>query len=180
MNFKFISFILWICFFIFLLFNKDLALEFSIFSNSCWQVSILILFLLQLVFSITVLPVTPITLTAGLLWGFYSALFFSFISTLICTSFTYYLGAKFMSNQNGIIVSNHKVINILISKILKYRKLASFISHANPLLPGSSLGYLFGYLNVGFTNFIIGALLGGLPLQILMIIIGDNSKRYIF
>jgi hypothetical protein len=48
------------------------------------------------------------------------------------------------------------------------------------LFLGSSLGYLFGYLNVGFTNFIIGALLGGLPLQILMIIIGDNFKRYIF
>ena len=53
------------------------------------------------------------------------------------------------------------------------------IAHANPLFPGSSLGYIFGLSKVGYGNFLFGLIIGTLPLQILAVSFGYFSNRVI-
>jgi uncharacterized membrane protein YdjX (TVP38/TMEM64 family) len=51
------------------------------------------------------------------------------------------------------------------------------IAHANPVFPGSSLGYVFGMSEVPVWSYIFGALLGTLPLQLMMVGVGDLTGK---
>ena len=51
------------------------------------------------------------------------------------------------------------------------------IAHANPVFPGASLGYAFGLSNVSVRSFAFGALVGTLPLQLMMVGIGYLMGR---
>lgn len=49
------------------------------------------------------------------------------------------------------------------------------VAHANPIFPGSSLGYIFGLSDVTFSSFVVGAIMGTLPLQLVLVGIGHMS-----
>jgi uncharacterized membrane protein YdjX (TVP38/TMEM64 family) len=49
------------------------------------------------------------------------------------------------------------------------------IAHANPVLPGSSLGYMFGASVISLESFVFGVVMGTLPLQIIAVAIGHSA-----
>lgn len=168
---------LWISINIVLILNNEYAnMLLNIVENNK-IIAILILFTLQLTASLLILPVTPITITAGLIWGIEKGLYFSLITTFICSSVTFYIGANidikyytnFFSNKYNILYSINQFV-------VKYGNIASVFCHANPFLPGSSLGYYFGLIRINFYSFIIGAMLGSFPVQLIMVFIGKNSN----
>ena len=63
---------------------------------------------------------------------------------------------------NFIIVANEK--NIIL------------LSYMNPLFPASSLVYIFGILNIKFTNFLFLSLIGLIPLNLIMVALGNAFR----
>ena len=49
------------------------------------------------------------------------------------------------------------------------------IAHANPVLPGSSLGYMFGASVISLESFVFGVAMGTLPLQLIAVAIGHYA-----
>lgn len=129
----------------------------------------IILIICQLIMSAFCLPCSFLTLIAGSLWGIKLGILYSMVSTLVASSSTFILGRFFLKSP----FKNHtSLLSKIVELVNRYRWKASFIGHINPILPGSSLGYVFGLSRVPFVYFFLGAALGTLPLQFLLLTLG--------
>ena len=163
----------WVVLFFFLITDTKLKLTLINFQINNIYLAPLIFIFLQMLLSSLVLPCSPITIMAGLIWGLKFGLIISIISTILSSICTFYLGKfflkKIVKDKNYFGIWNK--IQILIEN---YDWKSSFIAHLNPIFPGSSLGYIFGVSKLTFISFIFGATLGTIPLQILGVMIGNN------
>jgi uncharacterized membrane protein YdjX (TVP38/TMEM64 family) len=141
----------------------------------------LLLVCLQLIFTIFILPCSTLTILAGVLWGAELGILYSTLATLTASSLTFYLGRY--SSLNTKIKQNyaHSQWTQKVNQLLtKFNLWASALAHVNPIFPGSSLGYLFGVTNMKYWKFILGAAIGTMPLQIIMVSIGNASINALF
>jgi uncharacterized membrane protein YdjX (TVP38/TMEM64 family) len=141
----------------------------------------LLLVCLQLTFTVLVLPCSTLTILAGVLWGVKLGILYSTLATLTASSLTFYLGRYSFLNtkikQNYINSQWAQKVNQLL---VRFNLWASALAHVNPIFPGSSLGYLFGITNMKYWKFILGAAIGTMPLQIIMVSIGNESINALF
>jgi len=139
-------------------------------------ISPLMLVVTQIFFSTFFLPCSVLTLLAGVLWGWKLGMVYSVTATLTASLFTFLLGRFYL---NKIIVPDglDKIRSDINEAILKYGWKASFVVHINPFIPGSSLGYLFGGAKIDMLSFLLGAMVGTLPLQFLMVYSGGFMVR---
>ena len=171
--FKYLILICWIITFYILITNNDVANNLQNLCRNNIIFSPFIFVLMQLVLSILVLPCSPITILAGVIWGIELGIIISIISTLISSVTTFYLGRCFFK----ITIKEKDIFNVwskLDNLINKYSWKSALIAHANPFFPGSSLGYLFGASDLTFKLFFIGSILGTIPLQLLAVFFGDT------
>lgn len=125
----------------------------------------------QMLFASLALPCSPLTVLAGLLWGFETGLLYSVFATLLGSIWTFVLGRHVLKRRLSM-EGAPKWSRGVMRLIERYGWKASMIAHANPVFPGSTLGYAFGVSSVSMRSFASGALLGTLPLQILMVGVG--------
>ena len=130
----------------------------------------------QMLFASLALPCSPLTVLAGLLWGFETGLLYSVLATLLGSLWTFVLGRHALKKRLSM-DSMPKWSQGVMKLIERYDWKASMIAHANPVFPGSSLGYAFGVSSVSMRSFALGALLGTLPLQILMVGVGHLVRN---
>ncbi|MEO7861111.1 MAG: VTT domain-containing protein [Nitrospirales bacterium] len=166
----------WLSAFSVLLFNSNLREDLHAFLLHYPELAPLLLVLCQVALATFVLPCSPLTVLAGLLWGFDAAIIYSFIATITGSLWTFalsrwvlkrWVSPEWFSPQmtrGGV-----KQINELITR---YTWRASAIAHANPAFPGSSLGYAFGMTNVSLLSYTSGAVIGVLPLQLVLVALG--------
>lgn len=173
----------WVALVVLLLFNNTV---FAASYNFCIEFPVLAPLLLvfsQLLLSVFALPCSPITIVAGMLWGVPLAFCYSVIATTVASSFTFFLGRNLLQKKiHSIIPRAH--FDSVYTLIERHTWKASTIAHINPLFPGSSLGYIFGSSNVDFRPFVVGVLFGTTPLQLILVIAGDQvvnrSLVYVF
>jgi uncharacterized membrane protein YdjX (TVP38/TMEM64 family) len=122
----------------------------------------------QIALTVLLLPSSPVTVLFGIVWGPWTGLAFSITSTLLCSSSTYLLGLRFFPRFEHRIGGATLVLKVG-EKLRDRATLGSLLVHANPLLPASSLGYVFGHLKVPFGRFILGAALGTIPVQLALV-----------
>ncbi|MDC1026660.1 VTT domain-containing protein [Candidatus Thioglobus sp.] len=133
---------------------------------------------MQIVLASFILPCSVIAVLAGILWGVEIGIVYSLLATICASSWTFVVGRFLIKDWNSsinIFSWSASVVNLINSHNWK----ASMIAHANPLFPGSSLGYIFGLSKVGYGNFLFGLIIGTLPLQILVVTFGYFSNRVI-
>lgn len=137
------------------------------------------LILVQIVFGLLILPCSPLSAIAGALWGFELGLLYSIIASLVSSTCTFMFG-KFLKDKDVIKNRKNKTflkINILIDR---FNWMASAIAHANPIFPGSSIGYAFAHANIDLKKYILGALLGMLPIHLIIVGFGAVSINFVF
>jgi len=169
----------WIVLFVSLLMSNNLrnfALEFC---RTYPVYAPIILIITQLFFGLLILPCSPLSAIAGVLWGFELGLVYSIIASLISSTFTFIVGKFFKKKYiiRNIKSEIFKKINALIDK---YTWVASAIVHANPVFPGSSVGYVFAFSKIDLKKYVLGAFIGMIPLQIFVVGFGSLSRNWAF
>jgi len=175
---KLIFILVWVIVFYNILFNTLFQDTLLIYSNNNKIFAPLLLILMQIVLASFILPCSVIAVLAGILWGVEIGIVYSLLATICASSWTFVVGRFFIKDWNSsinIFSWSASVVNLINSHNWK----ASMIAHANPLFPGSSLGYIFGLSKVGYGNFLFGLIIGTLPLQILVVTFGYFSNRVI-
>ena len=175
---KLIFILVWAIVFYNILFNTLFQDTLLIYSNNNKIFAPLLLIGIQIILASFFLPCSVIALLAGILWGVEIGILYSLLATICASSWTFVVGRFFIKDWNpsiNIFSWYAAVVNLINSHNWK----ASMIAHANPLFPGSSLGYIFGLSRVGYGNFLFGLIIGTLPLQILAVSFGYFSNRVI-
>jgi len=165
---------IWLLLYLHLLLNSELRN--SIISNALVYPSLapwLIIFG-QVVFSLFFLPCSFFTIVSGMVWGFELGAAYSLIGTLLSSCVTFYVGRHIQNNWFH--KKTQGVLEGIFLLIEKYHWKASFLAYVNPLFPGSSLGYVFGASSLKFRFFILGAILGTLPLQLFLVFSGSIGE----
>jgi uncharacterized membrane protein YdjX (TVP38/TMEM64 family) len=134
----------------------------------------LVLILVQLVLASFALPCSPLAVLAGVLWGWELGLLYSMLATVIASNWTFFLGRYYLKRWAK--ESGGAGWWVTISGLIeRYKWKASMLAHANPMFPGSSLGYAFGASKISLNAFFFGVILGTFPLQIMIVFLGSAA-----
>lgn len=169
---KFIIFIiLWgiICYEI--LFNASLHKWMFLFLKLHPAITPFILIVTQLFLASFMLPCSPLAVFAGMFWGIKLGLIYSTLATIISSIWCFFLSRYLHKNW----FKKETSLSLILKAqelIKKYNWKASAIAHMNPIFPGSSLGYFFGSSDIKLFYYSLGAILGSIPLQVIMVGLG--------
>jgi uncharacterized membrane protein YdjX (TVP38/TMEM64 family) len=167
---------IWIGLFGEIIFDSSLLAHLRHFLEQHRLLAPLTLLFAQVALASLLLPCSPLTVLAGLLWGFYLGLVYSIVATVVASLWTFLLGRRVLRAWLLRGRLNAWQLKVLAT-IDRYGWKAAMVAHANPVFPGSSLGYAFGASSVSVGSFALGALLGTLPLQLLMVGIGHLTEK---
>jgi len=173
---KIVFLLLWLVLFVQLLTNGAIKEHLFAFLKSHPFAAPLLFVLIQAVLAALALPCSPVTVLAGLLWGVWVGLAYSLASSLVASILTFLLG-RYVFRRWLLARMQSGWRRKIILMIDRFGWKASAIAHANPVLPGSSLGYGFGASSISLAAFGFGALAGNLPLQVLMVTAGDLTRN---
>lgn len=167
---------IWLTLFAVLIFDAGIRQEMLSYCLRHPALAPLILVLAQLLLASLALPCSPLTVLAGILWGLEIGILYSTCATMLSSLWTFFLG-RFVLRKRF-----YKSVQLswwpkIFALVARFKWKASMIAHANPVFPGSSLGYVFGMSDVKVRAYMFGALLGTLPLQIIMVGMGDLTGR---
>jgi uncharacterized membrane protein YdjX (TVP38/TMEM64 family) len=172
---KLVFAIIWIFMFYQFFFNSDIRVSLLFFIEKYHLMAPFLLVLLQVILASFALPCSPLSVLTGALWGWQWGIFYSTIATLASSLWTFFLGRSILKSWFDKKKSSSWWSQIS-GLILKYGWWSSMIAHANPVLPGSSLGYMFGASAISIESFAFGVVIGTLPLQLIMVAIGHYAE----
>tara|TARA_A100001035_G_C27527022_1_gene383563 strand:+ start:104 stop:532 length:429 start_codon:yes stop_codon:yes gene_type:complete len=95
------------------------------------------------------------------------------------STFTFIVG-KFFKEKYFIKKIKSEIFKKINALIDQYSWVASAIVHANPIFPGSSVGYVFAYSKIDLKRYILGAFIGMIPLQMFVVGFGSLSRNWVF
>jgi len=171
--------VIWILCFYHIIFNEVMRERlFSLCYDNAF-LSPIIFILIQVVLASFVLPCSTLSVLAGILWGWQLGLLYSTVATATSSLCTFILGRYVVKK---IWLEKKDSLNWLkkICKLIeRFGWKASMIAHANPVFPGSSLGYIFGASEISLKSFLIGVVMGTLPLQVITVQLGHVAGRNI-
>ena len=167
---------IWLALFFALVFDASLRQEMLSYCLRHPALAPLILILTQLLLASFALPCSPLTILAGVLWGLEIGILYSTSATMLSSLWTFFLG-RFVLRKRFEKTMQLNWWPKIFDLVSRHKWKASMIAHANPVFPGSSLGYVFGMSDVPVWSYLFGALLGTLPLQLMMVGMGDLTGR---
>lgn len=168
--------LIWGTLFYELLLNPSIREGLTVFLQQHPLLAPLILTVVQLALASFALPCSALTVLAGALWGVWYGVLFSTLATIVASMWTFLLGRAILTRFVSKRVDHTWYLKVQ-ELINRYHWKAAMVAHANPIFPGSSLGYIFGLSEVNFKSFVIGAILGTLPLQIVLVGIGHLTVK---
>lgn len=175
---KFLFGLIWISLFYLIVFDKMVAGYLYDFCSEHRIVAPLALVLTQVIFASLGLPCSPLSVLAGLLWGFNWGIVYSTLATLVASSFTFALG-RYAIKKKIKKYFQAGILNKVAHLISNHKWKSSAIAHANPVFPGSSLGFIFGASEISFREFFFGVMIGTVPLQLLTVALGSTANSYL-
>ena len=169
---KFIFVSLWLCLFYFIIFFDEF--KYILFSavDNYKGTSLFLLFTIQTLLALLILPCSFLAILFGMIYGFKLGIIYSIISGIIASTATFIVG-KIIKNKQLKILKIPSFIDYNLKKVTKYTWKGPFLGYVNPFLPGSSLGYVFAYVDCKFIHFFCGMLLGTIPLNIVSVYFGN-------
>ena len=134
---------------------------------------------LHVLFAIFLIPCSPMTVIAGVIWGTWLGLSISCLSAVLSSSATFLLSRYFL---------RHRIYNYLSKRYAKTDWVLAqtkkhgwkFVASAqlNPAVPGSTLGYLFGLTNIEASTYILYVVIFMLPLQFFLVFAGHSVTKF--
>lgn len=170
--------LLWILVYIYVLLDDSVRANFTNFVFLHRNFAFLIFCTTQLLCATFIIPCSLLTVMAAMIWGFECGLLYSILATFLSAIWTYWLGRLLLKRYTSLqLVKSGFFPNVAIA-LNKRPILGAFIAFCNPILPGSSLGYLFSSVGMNFKTYAIGAFFGIVPLQVFFAFFGNLSLNY--
>lgn len=130
---------------------------------------------MHILMSVFFLPCSPMTLMAGALWGGIYGLAISMLAAIASSATTFLLSRSFLHGriERFLTLRYPRVAGILAQAAEHDWKIIA-VSQMNPLMPSSTLGYVFGLSKVSFRRYLAFTLVFMLPLQLLFVMTGHS------
>ncbi|MDO8412500.1 MAG: VTT domain-containing protein [Gallionellaceae bacterium] len=121
------------------------------------------------------LPCSPMTLMAGALWGGMYGLVVSVVAAIVSSATTFCLSRSFLHSKIERFLMHRypKVAGLLLQASAHDWKLIA-VSQMNPLIPSSTMGYIFGLSRVTLGRYLLFSIVFMLPLQVLFVMTGHS------
>lgn len=126
----------------------------------------------HLAFAMLFLPCSPFTAAAGLLWGLWPGLLISISAALLSAAVTFEVGRRARSirdAKSAMRLRMPKRLETAVAVLTGAGWRSVVLFQGTPLIPGSSLGYVFGFTSIGFGEFMLASLAGMLPMQVVIV-----------
>jgi uncharacterized membrane protein YdjX (TVP38/TMEM64 family) len=129
----------------------------------------------HILMAVFLLPCSPMTLMAGLLWGGVNGLVISMVAAIASTSATFLLSRTFLHSkiERFLVHRNPKIAKLLAQVTIHDWKIIA-VSQLNPLIPGSTMGYAFGLSRITLARYLLFSGIFMLPLQALFVMTGHS------
>jgi uncharacterized membrane protein YdjX (TVP38/TMEM64 family) len=121
------------------------------------------------------LPCSPFTFIAGSLWGLWPGLPISSGSALLAAGVTFAIGRSAPGRFGGRVLARLPFVRRaagIAAKILGMGWQSVVLVQGNPLVPASSVGYVFGLTGIAPRTFLVATYLATLPLQAVLVATG--------
>lgn len=126
------------------------------------------------------LPCSPLTFAAGVLWGTWGGLAISIAAALLSSFTTFWLARRFFRIRvHAFLRRRFPVVDRILNATEVHGLKFIAAVQLNPALPASTFGYLFGLTNIGFPLYAGASFLFMLPLQFLLVVGGDSLGHYL-
>jgi uncharacterized membrane protein YdjX (TVP38/TMEM64 family) len=131
--------------------------------------------ILHILMAVFFLPCSPMTLMAGALWGGIYGLVISMVAAITSSATTFLLSHSFLRSKIERFLAHRfpKAVELL-AKVSAHDWKIIAVSQMNPLIPASTLGYVFGLSQVTLKRYIFFSTIFMLPLQLLFVMTGHS------
>lgn len=121
------------------------------------------------------LPCSPMTLMAGALWGGFYGLAISIAAAMAASATTFLLSRSFLHGRiEHFLAQRYPKVGDMLAQAAEHDWKIIAVSQMNPLMPSSTLGYVFGLSKVSFKRYLVFSLVFMLPLQLLFVMTGHS------
>lgn len=135
---------------------------------------------LHVLAAVSLLPCSPFTLTAGVLWGAWPGFLISSCSALLASTTTFFLGRAANCGRLGRLLKKTRFARkaeSLMTSIVDSGWLTVLAVQTNPFVPASSAGYAFGYCGTKARNYIPLTYCATVPLQLVLVNTGAATNK---
>jgi uncharacterized membrane protein YdjX (TVP38/TMEM64 family) len=134
--------------------------------------------ILYIIATIFFFPGTPITVTGGILFGKYLGAFYSLIGATIGASWAFliarYLGREFIED---LLQGKLKKLRYYDRKLADHGIKFTIFLRLVPLFPFNGLNFALGLTKIKFKDFVIGTLIGMIPLTFIYAYFGESLAK---
>ena len=131
--------------------------------------------LIHIGLAMCMLPCSPLTFAAGVLWGTAGGLAISILAALLSSFMTFWLARRFFRTRvHAFLRRRFPAVDRILDATERHGLKFVAAVQLNPALPASTFGYLFGLTNIGFPLYAGASLLFMLPLQLLLVAGGGS------
>lgn len=135
----------------------------------------LLFVVLHIFMAVLFLPCSPMTLMAGALWGGFYGLLISVVAAMAASATTFLLSRSFLHGRiERFLTRRYPRVAGILAQAAEHDWKIIAVSQMNPLMPSSTLGYVFGLSKVGFKRYLAFTLVFMLPLQLLFVMTGHS------
>jgi uncharacterized membrane protein YdjX (TVP38/TMEM64 family) len=127
---------------------------------------------LHVAFAVLCLPCSPFTFLAGSIWGPWVGLLVSSGSALLASGVTFAIGRLALGRLQGTFIARSPMIKraaAAVHELLGAGWQSVVLVQGNPLVPASSVGYVFGMSRIRPRTFLATTYLATLPLQVVLV-----------
>ena len=139
----------------------------------------LLYFLIFVTCGIFFIPIAPLIMVAGTVYGFWSGYLLVASAGLASVAITYGLGKRLWRKRVEQLRSRNPRYEAIFAAISKHGAFLVFLIRLNPLLPYSLLNYLFTIPKLDFRRYLISSWLGMTPDILLYLYIGKMGKGWL-
>ena len=121
------------------------------------------------------LPCSPMTLMAGALWGGIYGLVISMVAAIASSATTFLLSRSFLRGTiDSFLAQRYPKVTFLLAQAADHDWKIIAVSQMNPLIPSSTLGYVFGLSQITLKRYLLFSIIFMLPLQLLFVMTGHS------
>jgi len=126
------------------------------------------------------IPCSPMTLMAGALWGQSHGIVISMIAAIVSSSTTFLLSRSFLRSKiERFLLRRYPKAALLLSRTAAHDWKIIAVAQMNPMIPASTMGYIFGLCEIPFLRYVLLSGLFFLPLQIMFVFTGHSAINLI-
>jgi uncharacterized membrane protein YdjX (TVP38/TMEM64 family) len=132
-----------------------------------------ICFIVALLFMI---PVTPISLAAGMLFGFWMGLFTVCIGSIVGPALNYFVGRKLAYGWVASLIARKRTLRAIDRAVADQGFKIVLLGRLSPFFPFGILSYVFSLSRVPFLIYLLASFLGVLPCTIAYAYLGSVAN----